>query len=805
MQQHTFRARRRARAGNPTSRPVRRRVPAHLLTGVSGREQKPSILPALAIAAGATALVLGVIGALVTAVTAAAAVGGTVAAYKEVNDSLPNAAVVAAGTFQTTRILDRNGVLLQEIADQDYGWRTFVPFDQISPYVVDATVASEDATFWGHNGVEPVALARGVAITLGGSGSSGASTITQQLVRSLHPEEIGFDISIARKFREMLAAVALERTYSKHDIITMYMNQIFYGNRSYGIEAAAETYFHKPAKDLTLSEATLLAGIPQQPTNFNPALYPDNAKRRQSYVLDQMVKLGYITRTQANDAYRELPTIYPSREGDGAVLDHPHFVQYVHEYLAEKYPNEDFMKGGFEITTSIDTAVQNRAEQIVAENMQNLQYANARNAAMTVVVPYTGEILAMVGSADFNNASIEGQVNITTSPQQPGSSIKPIVYALAFEQGWNPSTVVLDAPLRLPTPGATDPVTGEPMPYYEPQNYLRTFNGAVTVRTALSNSLNIPAVKAAQFVGGPRPVIEMARRLGIKHELNQPPDDYGLSIALGSGDVWPLELTNAYATIANEGKYVAVNPILKIADSEGHVLYQLDRKTSLQTAPQVLQPGIAYQIISILTDDKSRQMIFGAGNLFGRTQEALGRPTAAKSGTTNDFRDIWTQGFTTDVAVGVWVGNTRNDPLAQIDGIQGAGPIWSQMIQEMHTNPDFAKLLLGPDGQPLPKEFPQPPEIYRGVVCTATGGRPNDQYANREEWLIRDGSPAQRCDQLSAWARADLADTLKNIREKGGAFVPGAADSIYAYAKAVRYSDWGADPKFPPPDPADDR
>ena len=215
-----------------------------------------------------------------------------------------------------------------------YGWRTFVPFEKISPYLIDATIASEDATFWSHQGVEPFAIARGAMIMAGGSGSSGGSTITQQLVRSVHPEAIGTEFSIQRKWREGLAAVALERQFSKHDILTMYLNQIFYGNRSYGIEAAAETYFHKSAAELNLAEASLLAGIPQQPTNFNPALFPDNAHRRQKYVLDQMVKLGYVTRSEANEAYGNWPTVYPARDGDGAVLDHPHFVEYVELYLA---------------------------------------------------------------------------------------------------------------------------------------------------------------------------------------------------------------------------------------------------------------------------------------------------------------------------------------------------------------------------------------------------------------------------------------------------------------------------------------
>ncbi|HLL50167.1 MAG TPA: transglycosylase domain-containing protein, partial [Thermomicrobiales bacterium] len=725
------------------------------------------------------------------ALSTAAAVAATVNQYQEINGSLPNAAHISADTFQTTRILDRNGVLLQEIADRDYGWRTFVPFEKISPHLVNATIASEDATYWSHEGVEPYAIIRGAFIIAGGAGSSGGSTITQQLVRSVHPEAIGTDVSVQRKWREGLAAVALERQFSKHDILTMYLNQIFYGNRSYGIEAAAQTYFHKSAADLTLSEASLLAGIPQQPTNFNPALYPENAHRRQKYVLDQMVKLGYITRAEANEAHANWPTIYPARDGDGAVLDHPHFVQYVYEYLAEKYPDKDFTKGGFNIYTTIDTGLQNRAEEIVTQNIQQLQFYNARNAALTVVVPWSGEILAMVGSANFDDAALEGQVNITTSPQQPGSAIKPVVYAAAFEQGWHPGTVVLDAPIRIETPGATDPVTGEDVPYYEPQNYLRTFNGAVTVRTALANSLNIPAVKAVEFAGGAEAIVEIARRMGIKHELSQPPADYGLSIGLGSGDVWPLELTNAYATIANLGKYVPVTPILKITDSEDNVLFELDEEKSLQNAEQVIRPEIAYQLVSILTDNESRAMIFTRQNLFGQTQQTLGRPTAAKSGTTNDFRDIWTMGFTTDVAIGVWVGNTRNDPLAEIDGIQGAGPIWSQLMIDLHTRPEFMELLIGPDGQPVPTQFPRPAGIVDGAVCEATGGLPTDASSNRGELLDAGGAPALRCDQLTPWQYKHLARTMDHLRKRGGSISGAGSDSVNRYARAVRFNEPG--------------
>ena len=779
-------------------------LPPQLLPGVTGRANGDgSVRLRIAIASALLAILLVIGGLIATTVSTVAAVGGTVAAYREVNEGLPDAALIAADTFQTTRIFDRDGKLLQEIADPNSGgWRTFVPLEKVSQHAIEATIAAEDATFWTHRGVEPVAIARGLIFNLGGSGSSGGSTIMQQLVRSLHPERIGFDVTYTRKAKEALAAVAVERQYSKHDILKMYVNLIFYGNRSYGIEAAAQTYFHKHASELTLAEASLLAGIPQQPTSYNPAAYPENAKRRQKYVLDQMVKLGYITPEERDAAYKEFPRlqIHAAREGDGAVLDHPHFVNYVHDYVAEKWGEDALVEGGLDIYTSIDSDLQDRAEEIVREQVTGqLTYYNARNAAMVVMVPHTGEILAMVGSADFHNLEIEGQVNITTSLQQPGSAIKPIVYAAAFEQGWHPGTVLLDAPFRKENPPGTVDEFGNPDPVYEPQNYTGQFFGAVTVRKALAKSLNIPAVKALEFVGIDN-FLDMAKRMGIKDSLTSP-ERYGLAAALGGAEVYPLELTNAYATLANNGKHVPATPILKIADAGGRVLYELDRQRVYEQADQALRAEYAYQITSILTDNESRAMIFTRQNLFGQTQQELGRPTAAKSGTTNDFKDIWTLGYTTDAAIGVWVGNTRNDPLAEIDGIQGAGPIWAQMMKELHSNPEFAKLLDGPNGQPLPREFPRPPGIVDGIVCEATGGRPTENWGNRRELLAQGGPPAQRCDQLSAWQRTDLARVMQTLRGRGGNFMGGAVDGINRFARAVRWFDGGGFKDYVPPEP----
>jgi membrane peptidoglycan carboxypeptidase len=511
----------------------------------------------IALALAALIAVVVVAGTVVTTVAAAASAAYTVTEYRELNESLPNAGLIAADTFQTTRILDRNGKLLQEIPDPDYGWRTFAPLDRISQDLIDATVAAEDATFWSHPGIEPTAFGRIIAINLGGSGSSGGSTITQQLVRALHSQEISSqDISVSRKWKEMLAAVGLEQQYSKTDIMTMYLNAIFYGNLSYGVEAAAQTYFHKHASDLTLTEASMLAGIP---SSRRATTRPSTPTRPRSARSTSSTRWSSWT---TSPAPRPTP---PTRRCRGSTRGAkagalcwttPTSSSTSACTLDEMYPDRDFTKGGLNIYTTIDTGLQERAERLVAEQVAQLEGYGARNGAMTVVAPGSGEILAMVGSASFEDVSIEGMVNITTSAQQPGSAIKPLVYAAAFEQGWTPGTVVLDARSGWKPPARSTWSPASRCPTTSRRTTTAPSTGAVTVRRALANSLNIPAVKAASYIGGARGVVDIARRMGLKHELNQPVDDYGLSIALGSGDVWPLELTNAYATFANNGKYV---------------------------------------------------------------------------------------------------------------------------------------------------------------------------------------------------------------------------------------------------------
>ena len=752
-------------------------VPLHLIGGGNSRQKPGGLITRgrVLLLAGTGLLAVLLVFLVMTVITTIAGVTGTMAAYEDVNANLPDAGQISVDTFQTTKILDRNGTLLQEVDNPEFGWRTFVALNQISPTFIDATVAAEDATFWTNHGVEPVAIARGAVIYATGAGTSGGSTITQQLTRSLYPEEVGFDITLTRKGREALAAYALAQRYSKNDILTMYVNRIYYGSRAYGIEAAANTFFNKRAMDLNLAEASLLAGLPQAPSAYDPSDEDKfgQAKIRQQYVLDQMVKYRYITRAEAKAAFAAPLQIRDSRSG--TIQSAPHFTEYVRSYIVEKY-GEDALYGGLEITTSIDLEMQAAAERIVAKNVADLAVYDRNNAAMVVMAPWSGEVLAMVGSADWNNAEIGGQVNYATAQLQPGSSIKPIVYATAFEKGWSPATRVMDAPVKYETPFGV----------YQPQNYTGRYYGAVTIRTALANSLNVAAVKATEFVGTDA-VVDMADKMGIEHSLKDK-ENYGVSIGLGAAEVQLVEHTNVYATLANNGVNVPVHPIREVKDSQGNVLFKLDAAQLKKDSTRAMQPGYAYQITSILSDDKSRELVFGRGNLFASTQQTLGRPTAAKSGTTENWKDLWTMGYTSDVVIGAWVGKSGGGDtsnLPKLDGSQAAGPLWRDMMVEVHQNPTFAALLKGPNGQAVPEDFAKPGDIYQGEVCGPTGNQPG-RGPTAKELLVRNAGPTQPCGTLNDFEKGQLDEALATTRGGNTQWASGAVNSIRNYEVAVR-------------------
>jgi 1A family penicillin-binding protein len=628
--------------------------------------------------------------ALVFTFTFFVSLGLAVAGYTYIAISLPapEELQTRSVTFASTKIYDRNGGLLYEVFDPQGGRRTLVPLAHISPYLRQATIATEDKRFYQHPGVDPIGIARAVWQNVTEKSIvSGASTITQQLARTvfLSPEE-RVQRTLSRKIKEAVLATEITRRYSQDAILEIYLNTIYYGNLAYGIEAAAETYFGKTAADLSLAEATLLAGLPQSPAIYDPFTNPEAAKARQTVVLGLMAEEGYITPAQAEAARSEELQFVAQRTDMRA----PHFVTYVRQLLEQNYGSAVLYQGGLQVYTTLDPRLQGTAERVTREQIAALTDKHVTNAALVAIRPGTGEILAMLGSVDFFDPEIDGQVNVALRLRQPGSAIKPVTYVAAFEKGWTLATLIMDVPTEFPD-GANPP--------YKPTNYDEKFHGPVLVRTALGSSYNIPAVKTLQYVGLPA-FLEMAHRLGII-SLNRP--DYGLSLTLGGGDVTLLELTGAYAVFANGGRQVPPVAVLRIVDNYGRVIEEYQ-------APEgqpVISPQHAYLITSILSDNDARTPAFGPNSAL-----KLSRPAAAKTGTTNDWRDNWTIGYTPDLVAGVWVGNSDNTPMAHISGVTGAGPVWRNFMEEALA-------------ETPPREFTRPEGIETIEICADSGTIPS--------------------------------------------------------------------------------
>ena len=627
--------------------------------------------------------------------------------------------------FSSTRIYDRNGNLLNEVFDPSAGRRTIIPLDQISPWLVKATVAVEDKDFYKHHGIDVKAIFRALWIDLkaGGKPVVGGSTIPQQLVKLAF---LSSDRTVRRKVKEAILAQEISRRYTKNQILELYLNEIYYGNLAYGAEAAAQTYFGKHAKDLTLGEASFLAGLPQAPAYYDPYTNWKAARERQKVVLRAMVYNGYITWDQAVAAWQELSG-GPSKVLKPRTITFlaPHFVMYVRHVLEEAYGPEVVSRGGLRVYTTLDLDMERKAEAIVREHIHQLQPYHATNGSLVAIRPGTGEILAMVGSADYNDKAIDGQVNVALRPRQPGSALKPLVYLTDFtlpKDWWTPATAIMDVKTEFPDgPGRV----------YVPTNYDKREHGMVTVRYALANSYNIPAVKALQHAGIKR-FLQMTDRFGLKTLTRPGHPPYGLALALGGGEVTLLELTNAYATLADGGTYVPPQPIQCITDSFGHVVgvfvddptipeCRKQRKKSNTFLPQkkqVVPPQFVYLITSILSDRKARKPAFGRTS---RYLELPDRPVAAKTGTTNDFRDGWTVGYTPDIAVGVWVGNSDDSPMKEgLSGVVTAGPIWHDFMRTVTADTP-------------PKAFAEPKGIEHVTVCSDCGTEPG-KYCPKSLW-----------------------------------------------------------------------
>lgn len=592
---------------------------------------------------------------------------------------------------ESTKIYDRTGnILLYDVHGTMR--RTEVPLEAISPYIRNATIAIEDASFYQHSGFRPMAFLRAVLVNLGlreGYRGQGGSTITQQVVKNTL---LTTDKTAIRKAKEIVLALKLERVASKDEILNIYLNETPYGGTVYGAEEASQYFFGKHAADVTLAEAAYLAALPQSPTRYSPYGNRRNElDARQKLVLSRMFDLGYISEEEYNDAKGEVVEFNQQAE---AGIKAPHFVFYIRELLEEKYGPEMVANGGLRIITSLDWDLQQKAEEIVAEYGPNMaKNFNASNSGLVAIDPKTGQILTMVGSRDYFNDEIDGQVNVALAKRQPGSSFKPFVYATAFEKGYTPDTVVFDLQTQFSTAcSPTDVANSEP-PCYSPGNYDGVFHGPMKLRDALATSMNIPAVKTLHLAGI-QDSIQTALDMGITSLTD--PSRYGLTLVLGGGEVTLLELTGAYSVFANDGLKNPPAGILRVEDSDGEVLEEY-----VKNETRALDQEVARQINDVLSDNKARTPEFGANSPL----YFPGYNVADKTGTTNDFRDVWIVGYTPGIAVGAWAGNNDNSPMERKIAAFIIAPMWHEFVEyalEKYPSDDFVPPAPDPDYDSLP-------------------------------------------------------------------------------------------------------
>lgn len=608
---------------------------------------------------------------------------------------------------RSTHIYDRNGKLLYTIYSNKN--QSFTPLKKIPENLQHATIAIEDKDFYRHGAVDLRGISRAAYATLVRKDLQGGSTLTQQLVKNslLTPER-----TLERKIKEVMLSFATEALYSKDQILEMYLNQVPYGGTAYGVEAASQTYFGKPVQKLTLAESALLAGLPESPSVYSPfGSHPELAKARQVEVLRAMERQGYITKQQMTDAmHQELK--YQRIQSD---IKAPHFVFYVKDLLVKKYGQQKVEQGGLNVTTSLDLDLQDYAQATVAAEVAKIKNYHVGNGAALITNPATGEILAMVGSKDYFDTEDDGNVNVTTALRQPGSSIKPINYAVGLMKGYTAATPFIDKPQCYPQPGSAP---------YCPKNYDGKFHGIVQMRYALGNSINTAAVQMLKL-NGIDAMIATASAMGIT--TFQDPSRYGLSLTLGGGEVMMTDMATAYGVFANGGYRVDLHPILKITDNRGKVLEEYHPLPSPIFGQRVLPPGVAYIISNILSDNSARIMEFGPNSAL----RIGNKPISVKTGTTNDFRDNWTIGYTTKYLVAVWVGNNDNSAMNGLaSGITGAAPIWHDLMSHLT------------DGQTV--EWPQrPTNVVGRNVCVTTGTlpTPDNPCQTRFEFFIKGIEP----------------------------------------------------------------
>jgi membrane peptidoglycan carboxypeptidase len=653
-----------------------------------------------------------------------------------------------AAARPSTLLFDRHGQLLFE-AIGDQGKQRALSFEQIPAACWQATVAVEDSRFFQHPGVDPLAIGR-AAVQNWRSGTvvSGASTITQQLARTtLMTAEERYEQSLRRKLREAWLALLIELRYSKQEVLAMYLNQVYYGNFAYGLEAAAHGYFGKSAADLDLAECSLLAGLVQNPEVYNPIYNLESARWRQSNVLAAMVLHGTIARGEAELALAEglqfAATPFP--------IQAPHFVSYVVAQLERLLGAERVSQGGLRVMTTLELDWNRQAEAAVGYRLGQLAQAKdappdrrIENAAVMLLDPQSGAIRTMIGSPNYFDAGIDGAMNAALALRQPGSAFKPLTYAAAMDpsraaaagrEPFTAATVIADVRTAFLT------AEGEP---YVPQNYDMQWHGPVSVRTALASSYNLPAVKVLDEIGVPalidqaqwqgitsfRPAGALSRPTGFDtpQTATQPTAPagenrpYGLALTLGGGEVSLLELTAAYAAFANGGAKVTPYAIERIEDIDGNILWRAQHDSELRLTHYAVDPRVAYLITDILSDDDARAPSFGRNSVL-----KLSRPAAAKTGTTTDWRDNWTVGYTPDLVGGVWVGNADNTPMLGVSGVSGAGPIWRDVMEMAHKGLPAAR-------------FSQPDGLVRTEVCIDSGLLPTQWCTRRRSELFIAGT-----------------------------------------------------------------
>ena len=627
----------------------------------------------------------------------------------------------------STKILDRNGKLLYEIYTQKN--RTPIKLAELPDYIKNATIASEDKDFYHHRGFDPRGIARAVFNIVFKQKLQGGSTITQQLAKNALLTQ---ERTIRRKIREAILTFAIEIIYSKDKILEMYLNQIPYGGTSYGIGAAAQNYFGKKASDLTLAEAALLAGLPASPTRYSPfGAQPELAKKRQEYVLDLMVADKFIDQDKSGKAKEE--KIVFKEHGQG--IKAPHFVMYIKEKLAEKFSQQQIEQGGLRVTTTLDLEIQEFGQAAVASEVAKLKKEKVTNGAALVTNPKTGEILAMIGSKDYFDKEIDGNVNVTTSLRQPGSSIKPLNYVLGFyKKIVTPSSLILDIPTCFR-------VAGQPL--YCPGNYDGQFHGATQVRFALGNSFNVPAVKMLAL-NGLEDFIATASAMGIS--TFKDPKDYGLSLTLGGGEIKMIDMATAFGVLANQGIRQNLISILKVEDYTGKVL----EETKIEEGNRILPPAPCYLVSHILLDNNARAAMFGESSYL----LVRGHPeVSVKTGTTNDRRDNWTIGYTPSYLTAVWVGNNDNTPMSYVaSGMTGASPIWNKIMrfslekQDKEKGPPASASGAAGGGQGKNfQEWPAKPDgVVGATICSLSGLAPGDSNCStRFEYFLEGTVPSE--------------------------------------------------------------